>query len=88
MKKYKRVHGNVGFDPLPKQEFGHGTDDLCCCHYCSPTPGVSADNPDGVWNTQATCLTTGKQWKVHFPELHGRRPKRAADTGWKIGADR
>jgi len=42
---------------------------------------VSSDkyNKDGVWDTLATDLTTGKTWKVHFPELHGRRPKRDKD---------
>ena len=74
--EYARVHNNVGFNPLPKEDFGHGTDDKCCCRYCSKTSGVSEDNPDGVWDTLATDLTTGKTWKVHFPELHSRRAKR------------
>ena len=76
---YARVHNNVGFNPLPKEEFGHGMDDRCCCQYCSPEAQESRDNPDGVWDTMATDLTTGKTWKVHFPELHGRRPKRRSD---------
>ena len=101
--EYARVHNNVGFNPLPVEERGHGArqerraaydqqgrkyyeyqdvrDDLCCCRYCSATPGVSADNPNGVWDALATDLTTGKTWKVHFPELHGRRPKRRQMCG-------
>ncbi len=76
---YSRVHNDVGFNPLPKEEFGHGADDRCCCCYCSKTQGASEDNPDGVWDTRATDLTTGKTWKVHFPSLHGRKPKRKDD---------
>jgi len=82
MKKYARIINNTGFNPLPKEERGHGAeDDKCCCRYCSPVPMVSSDkyNKDGVWDTLATDLTTGKTWKVHFPELHGRRPKRDKD---------
>lgn len=73
---YARVINNTGFNPLPKEEFGHGTDNLCCCPYCSKIPSVSEVNPDGVWDTRATDLTTGETWKVHFPQLHGRKPKR------------
>lgn len=73
---FARVINTTGFNPLPKGERGHGaTDDLCCCAYCSPD-GTACDNPDGVWDTLATDLCTGKAWKVHFPELHGRRRKR------------
>jgi hypothetical protein len=75
--EHARVINGTGFDPLPKEERGHGVDDLCCCPYCSPVPGEARDNPDGVWDTLATDLDTGKTWKVHFPELHGRRRKRA-----------
>jgi len=73
---YARIHGNTGFNPLPKGEFGHGNDNRCCCPWCSKVPGVSADNPNGVWDTLATDLQTGKTWKVHYPQLHGRRRKR------------
>lgn len=77
MTAYARIQNNVGFNPLPKGERGHGaTDNRCCCRYCSDTPGVSKDNPDGVWDTLATDLTTGKTWRVHYPKLHGRKPKR------------
>ncbi len=76
---YAKKLGNTGFNPLPREQFGHGTDDRCCCRYCSATPMVSGDNPDGVWDTLATNLTTGETWKVHFPELHGRRAKRGKD---------
>jgi hypothetical protein len=73
---YVRVVGNTGFNPLPKDQRAHGAyDDLCSCVYCSPD-GTSRDNPDGVWDSLATDLTTGKQWKVHAPEVHGRRRKR------------
>jgi len=65
-------HGNTVFVPLPKDQRGHGAmDNLCCCAYCSPS-GESEDNPDGVWDTLATSLTDGSNWKVHYPELHGR----------------
>lgn len=71
---FKRVHNGTGFTPLPKEERGHGAvDNLCCCPWCSPKRGESRDNPDGVWDTLATDLNTGKTWKVHFPQLHGRR---------------
>jgi len=73
--KYARIRGNTGFNPLPPSERGHGTDNLCCCRYCSKD-GSPGDNPAGVWDTLATDLTTGKTWKVHFPELHGRKAKR------------
>jgi hypothetical protein len=74
---YACVFNNTGFNPLPKSEFGHGADDdRCSCRYCSAIPGQSGDNPDGVWDTLATDLKTGKTWKVHFPELHGRKEKR------------
>ena len=73
---FKRVHHNTGFNPLPKEERAHGAvDDLCCCVYCSKD-GTAKNNPDGVWDTLATDLTTGETHKVHFPELHGRRKKR------------
>jgi len=73
---YACVINNTGFNPLPKEEFGHGEDDLCCCRYCAKSRDVAANNPNGVWDTLATDLTSGKTWKVHFPRLHGRRLKR------------
>lgn len=76
-KDFKTVHGNVGFNPLPKDQWEHGAlDDLCCCPWCSKS-GASVEQKDGIWDTQATCLLTGKTWKVHYPQLHGRRRKRA-----------
>jgi hypothetical protein len=75
--EYAHIIHNTGFNTIPKEERGHGAStDFCCCRYCSKTQNVSEDNPDGVWDTLATNLTTGEQWKVHFPELHGREPKR------------
>lgn len=75
---YSRVHGATGFTRLRRDQFGHGTDDRCCCRFCSPSANQSVDNPAGVWDTRATSLSDGETWKVHYPELHGRKPRRYA----------
>jgi hypothetical protein len=74
-------YNSVRFEPLPINERGHGTDNMCCCRYCSPVSGVAVDNPDGVWDTRATDTVTGKTWKVHFPELHFKPARRALHVG-------
>lgn len=55
----------------------------CCCRYCSTDPR-KADGP-AYWDTLAVAATRrGKgpdtTWTVHYPELHGNRPKRATET--------
>lgn len=76
--KYALILRGTGFIPLPREEWGHVEDvhgrrrNFCCCQYCSPTREKSVEYPEGVYDTLATDLATGKQWKVHFPEIHGR----------------
>lgn len=61
------------FTALPVGERRHAAvDDKCCCMYCS-ADGTAQDNPNGVWDTLAEDLDTGRTWLVHMPELHGRR---------------
>jgi len=72
LSRFAVVRNQTGFEPLPVEERrgtsdGHG----CCCPYCSADATKSVRDPDGVWDTRATDLTTGETWTVHYPELHG-----------------
>lgn len=45
----------------------------CCCPWCSDDrrPGLLA-----AWDTLAVNLRTGERWRIHHPELHGKKPMR------------
>lgn len=70
-------------------ERGHGgpdatgePDNTCGCRYCS-ADGIASDryNEDGVWDTLGIAIEDGRVvvWRLHMPELHGRKPRRASD---------
>ena len=76
-KGFALVREGTGFNPLPKGERGHSSDNTCACPWCTDDRKTPGHNPDGVWDTLATNLDTGETWNVHMPELHGRKQLRS-----------
>ena len=73
--RVKRTDQTI-FIPLPKSAWVE-TD--CACQYCSDTPSVSKP---AFWDTLAIAITPRNDradttWTVHYPELHGAKPKRS-----------
>jgi len=74
VKRYKETI----FIPLPREQWKEIAGG-CSCQYCSENPGKS--NGPAYWDTLAVAKNPPKgnkydgTWTVHYPELHGARPK-------------
>lgn len=71
-----REMGGTLFIPLPR-ELWRSTDG-CCCKYCSPEKGKSAE---GWWDTLAVPMQPNERgsrhtYTVHMPEIHGKKAMR------------
>lgn len=72
-----RRNDDTIFIPLPRSAWKELSDG-CCCQYCS----VDRVMRPGFWDTLAIATTPRKDradttWVVHYPELHGAKPKRS-----------
>lgn len=72
--RIKRVNSTI-FIPLPRELWVET--DGCCCRYCSATGKTSEK---AYWDTLAVSTDPNYKhtWTVHYPELHGVKPKRRA----------